>query len=97
MLCVQVNKSETPSQSSDVVKRFIVPLGEYRKTVVSRIRNLRPENAIYVNERKHSCLGQALNISIRLSESTPLPTRLVYMVGNPCTTGPGLTISPNFK
>lgn len=65
--------------------------------IVSRIGNLRPENYVYVNERKHSCLGQAINIAVSMSEVSPMSVRAVFMVGNPCTSGPGMTISSNFK
>jgi hypothetical protein len=60
-------KNDPQSQSSDINKKFIVPLTEYRDSILARIRNLRPENHIYVNERKHSCLGQAINISISMA------------------------------
>lgn len=90
-------KNDPQSQSSDMNKRFIVPLSEYRESILTRIRNLRPERHIYVNERKHSCLGQALNISISMAEVSVLSTRIVYLVGNPCTAGVGMTIGANFK
>jgi protein transport protein SEC23 len=60
-------KNDPQSQSSDINKRFMVPLSEYREAILSRIRNLRPERHIYLNERKHSCLGQAVNISISMA------------------------------
>lgn len=37
------------SQSSDINKRFIVPLTEYRQSLIARIKNLRPDGRIYVN------------------------------------------------
>ena len=60
-------KNDPNSQNSDIVKKFIVPLSQYRNIVASRIRNLRPESHVYVNSRKHSCFGQALNISISMA------------------------------
>lgn len=42
-------KNDPQSQSSDIVKRFIVPVSEYRAILTKRIRNLRPENQISVN------------------------------------------------
>lgn len=96
LLGIQV-KQDAQSQNSDLNKRFVVPLTTYRDTIVARIKNLRPENQITVNERKHSCFGQALNISISMAEVSPITSRIVYMVGNPSTVGPGMTISPNFK
>jgi hypothetical protein len=60
-------KNDPQSQSSDVVRRFVTPLDEYRQVIVARIKSLRTENVIYVNERKHSCFGQALSISIALA------------------------------
>ena len=90
-------KNDPQSQSSDINKRFIVPLSEYRENIIARVKNLRPERYVYVSERKHSCLGQAINISISMAEVSVLATRIVYLVGNPCTSGPGMTIGPNFK
>lgn len=60
-------KNDTQSQSSDINKRFIVPLTEYRQSLIKRVKNLRPEGHIYVNERKHSCFGQALSIAISMA------------------------------
>ena len=80
-----------------MIKRFLVPVSTHRNVIVTRINNLRPENQITVNERKHSCFGQALSISICMAEVSTISTRIVYMVGNPCTIGPGITISTNFK
>ena len=90
-------KNDIISQSSDIVKRFIVPLTEYRTSLINRVKNLRVQNHIYVNERKHSCFGQALNIAVSMAEVSTLSTRVVYLVGNPCTIGPGITITTNFK
>lgn len=90
-------KNDPQSQSSDINKRFMVPISEYRDAILSRIGNLRPERHIYVNERKHSCLGQAINISICMAEISVVSTRIVYLVGNPSTIGPGMTISSNLK
>jgi len=90
-------KNDPQSQSSEVSRKFIVPLSEYRKNILSRIRNIKPDNQITVNERKSSCFGQALNISISLAEVSTVSTRIINLVGNPCTIGPGTTISTNFK
>lgn len=90
-------KNDPNSQSSDINKRFLVPLETHRQTILSRIRNLRPDRQIYVNERKHSCLGQAVNVSISMAEVSVISTRICFLVGNPCTVGPGMTISPQFK
>lgn len=38
-----------------------------------------------------------MNVSICLAEASPISVRVAYLAGNPCTVGPGLTISPNFK
>lgn len=90
-------KNDPQSHNSDITKRFIVPVNTHRQVIISRVKNLRPENQITVNERKQSCLGQAINISICMAEVSPISTRVVYCVGNPCTVGPGVTISTNFK
>jgi hypothetical protein len=60
-------KNDANSQSSDINKKFIVPISEYREALINRIRNIKPDNQIYVNERKHSCFGQALSISISMA------------------------------
>jgi protein transport protein SEC23 len=90
-------KNDPNSQNSDITKRFIVPVSQYRSQIISRIRNLRADNHVYVHERSHSCFGQALNISVCMAEVSPIPSRIVYLVGNPCTVGPGMTIGTNFK
>ena len=90
-------RNDPQSQSSDINKRFVVPLPEYRQALIARIKNLRPDGRIYVGERKHSCFGQALNIAISMAEVSVLSTRIVCLVGNPCTNGPGITIGSNFK
>lgn len=90
-------KNDPQSHNSDIIKRFVVPVATYRNTIASRIKNLRPDSQITVNERKHSCFGQALHIALCLAEVSPISTRVVCLVGNPCTVGPGVTISPNFK
>ena len=66
LLGIQV-KNDPHSQNSDLVKRFVVPLSVHRQTVASRIANLRPDSHIYLNERRHSCFGQALNIAISMA------------------------------
>jgi len=90
-------KNDPNCQNSDMVKRFIVPVSTHRDVIARRIRNLRPDQHIYVNERRHSCFGQALNISISMAEVSTIATRVVYLVGNSCTVGPGMTIGTNFK
>lgn len=42
-------KNDGQSQSSDMIKRFLVPITEHRESLVSRIKNLRPDGHIYVN------------------------------------------------
>ena len=60
-------KNDPNCQNSDIIKKFMVPVSTYRNIIASRIRNIRPESHIYVNSRKHSCFGQALNISISMA------------------------------
>ena len=42
-------KVDVQSQSSDINKRFIVPLTDQRHSLIKRVKNLRPEGHIYVN------------------------------------------------
>lgn len=90
-------KNDPQSHNSDIIKRFLVPVSTHREVIISRVKNLRPENQITVSSRKQSCFGQALNISICIAEVSTISSRIVYCVGNPCTVGPGITISTNFK
>ena len=39
----------------------------YREKIIKRIKDVRPDGNIYVNERSKSCLGQALNIAITIA------------------------------
>lgn len=42
-------KGDAESHSSEINKRFIVPLNEHKQALLSRIKNLRTESFIYVN------------------------------------------------
>lgn len=42
-------KNDANSQSSDINKKFIVPVSEYREALMNRIKNIKPDNQIYVN------------------------------------------------
>jgi hypothetical protein len=97
LLGIPVNKNDPNTHSSDIIKKFLVPVDHYRSALIRRVKNIKADNKIYVNQRKESCFGQALNIAICLSEISTICTRIVHLVGNPCTIGPGLTISTNFK
>ena len=42
LMGIIVKGDSSNCQNSDIVKKFIVPVSQYRNTIVSRIRNLRP-------------------------------------------------------
>lgn len=88
---VQV-KAETQTGSSELPKRFLVPVGQFRDKISKRINDLKIDSIIYVNERNKAALGQALNVAIYLCEANTIPTRICMLVGGPCTHGPGKVI-----
>lgn len=81
----------------EVTKKFIVPVDQYREVIVSRVLHLRTDRFIYVNQRNHCSFGQALHMAVTLCEGLPITARIVLLAGGPCTYGPGVTISPDFK
>ena len=65
ILGVQV-KMDAQLGNSEIPKRFIVPVSQFRDKIVRRINDLKVDPIIYVNERNKAALGQALNVAISL-------------------------------
>jgi len=87
-------KNDPNCQNSDMVKRFIVPVSTHRDVIARRIRNLRPDQHIYVNERRHSCFGQALNISSPWQKCPPLPLEWYILLATRAQLDPGWQSAP---
>lgn len=85
-------KMESQLGNSDIPKRFIVPIDQFRDKIIRRVNNIKPDPIIYVNERNKAALGQALNVAISLCEANIMTTRICMLVGGPCTHGPGKVI-----
>lgn len=47
--------------------------------------------------RAKRSLGQGLAIATSISETTLHPTRIITLIGGPCTNGVGQTISTDYK
>lgn len=85
-------KLESQMGNSEIPKRFIVPIDQFRDKIIRRVNNIKPDPIIYVNERNKAALGQALNVAISLCEANIMTTRICTLVGGPCTHGPGKVI-----
>jgi len=59
-------KLESQLGNSEIPKRFIVPLGQFRDKIIRRVNDIKPDPIIYVNERNKAALGQAINVAISL-------------------------------
>jgi hypothetical protein len=66
LIGIRVKQDNIQSQSQDVIKRFVVPIENYRETIIRRVADFKIDSNIYVNERNHSCFGQALNACISI-------------------------------
>ena len=68
--------------------------------MLKKINAIKPEQDVKVffgkRERAKRSIGQALNVAITLSELSPLPSRIVTLIGGPCTHGIGKVIGINF-
>lgn len=42
-------KNDPHSQSSDIAKRFVVPLDSHRQSVIKRIKDIKIDRNIYIN------------------------------------------------
>lgn len=95
-----VNIKYDPQQKSpDIFRRFIIPLNTKKDSekIIKRIKDIKKDSTIYVNQRSQRALGQALNVAICLAETAFVPPRIVLLAGGPCTLGSGMVISPDLK
>lgn len=80
-------------------KRFIIQINskEDKQKIIRRVRDIRRDQTITVNERSSRATGQAINLSICLAEIAPVPPRIIICLGGPCTVGPGTVIGLSLK
>lgn len=92
-------KYDPQQKSPDVFKRFIIPLNSKKDSekVIRRIKDIKKDSTIYVNQRSQRALGQALNVAICIAEAAYVAPRIVLLAGGPCTVGVGTVISPDLK
>lgn len=81
----------------DITKKFIVQIGANREKIMKRIKDIKLDQLIYVNERPLRATSSALNIAITLAESSPVTPRIITFVGGPCTIGAGKVIEQPFE
>ena len=65
--------------------------------IIRRVRDIKRDQTITVNQRSARATGQALNVAISLAEVAPVSPRIVFTVGGPCTIGPGTIIGVSLK
>jgi protein transport protein SEC23 len=92
-----VVKNDPRGVCHDVARKFLVPLGLNREKIIKRIKDIKPDQFIYVNERPLRALSSALNIAVTLAECSPVTPRIITFVGGPCTVGPGKVIDVSFS
>lgn len=91
-----VVKNDPRGICHDVARKFLVPLGPNREKIIKRVKDIKPDQFIYVNERPLRALSSALNIAITIAECAPEIPRIVTFIGGPCTVGPGKVIDVGF-
>lgn len=59
-------KSDPQQKSPDILKRFIIPINSKKDSdkIVRRVKDIKKDSSIYVSERSHRALGQALNVAV---------------------------------
>lgn len=62
-----VAKHDPRGICQDVGRKFLVPLGPNRDRIIKRIKDIKPDQFIYVNERPLRALSSAFNIAITLA------------------------------
>lgn len=62
-----------------------------------RVRDIKRDQTITVNERNSRATGQAINVAVALATAAPVPPRLVFLLGGPCTIGSGTVIGLSLK
>jgi protein transport protein SEC23 len=81
----------------DIGRKFLVPIGANREKIVKRIRDIKLDQLVYVNERPLRATSSALNIAITLAECAPTIPRIISFIGGPCTLGQGKIIDQAFE
>ena len=81
----------------DITKKFLVPVKEYKDRIIKRIRDVKCDHNIYVNERPIRVTGQALNVALAMAEVSPILPRVCMLLGGPCTGGPGQVLAQSYK
>ena len=98
MLGVAV-KNDPTHKSYDVFKRYIIQIKNKADSdkIIRRIRDIRRDQTITVNERSPRATGQALNVALSICVSSIVTPRIVMTLGGPCTVGSGTVIGLSLK
>jgi protein transport protein SEC23 len=90
-------KNDPRGVCHDIAKKFLVPIGNNREKITKRIKDVKIDQLIYVNERPLRATSAAINIAITLAESSPVVPRIITFIGGPCTIGTGKIIEQSFE
>ena len=92
-------KNDPTHKSYDVFKRYIIQIKNKADSdkIIRRIRDIKRDQTITVNERSPRATGQALNVALSIGEASIVSPRIVMTLGGPCTVGSGTVIGLSLK
>lgn len=92
-------KGDPQGKSYQIFKRFIVPINSKAdiQRISRRVRDIRKDQTITVNQRLPRATGQAINAAISIAEAAPVSPRVIFLIGGPCTVGQGTVIGLSLK
>jgi len=81
------------------IGRFLMPVSECEFQLNSILDDLEPDPWHVLNdERNARCTGTALNLAVSLLEAVPkMGSRIMTLLGGPCTIGPGTVVGVKLK
>lgn len=92
-------RGDPQGKSYEIFKRFIIQINNKNdlQKVIRRVRDIKRDQTITVNERYPRATGQAINVALCIAEATPVVPRVIFSLGGPCTIGSGTVIALSLK
>ena len=92
-------KEDPQGKTYEIFRRFIIQINNKAdiQKIIRRVRDIKKDQSITVNERSSRATGQAINVALTLAGAAPVPPRIVLTLGGPCTVGPGTVIGLSLK